>query len=266
MFSHRNTTTSARSVTYAQLRAAWTCARACEGRQYAYVAVVRRLAGTMWGIRALARRGLATAAKPATAAAASPPPAAGPEVTLPLKLFGLPARYASALYVAAAKAKELPSVEKELLSVVDLAKKEPKFGLFLRDPSASTGDKLKGVASFLEAGKFSATTKNFFGASPGRGRLQPAWFQGSAGPGPARNGGGHRASSSCNSHTPPTAVLAENGRLAEVELIASKFEELMMASRGEVKAVVTSAEVRTNQPYSGQQHGAARGSRRRLLT
>jgi F0F1-type ATP synthase delta subunit len=45
-------------------------------------------------------------------------------------------------------------------------------------------------------------------------------------------------------------VLAENGRLADVELIASKFEELMMASRGEVKAVVTSAEVRTqNQPY-----------------
>ena len=44
-------------------------------------------------------------------------------------------------------------------------------------------------------------------------------------------------------------MLAENGRLADVELISSKFEELMMASRGEVKAVVTSAEVRTNQPY-----------------
>ena len=44
-------------------------------------------------------------------------------------------------------------------------------------------------------------------------------------------------------------MLAENGRLADVELISSKFEELMMASRGEVKAVVTSAEVRANQPY-----------------
>ena len=218
-------------------------------------------------MRSLARRGLATAAKPAAGAAAPPPSgAAAGEVTVPLKLFGLPARYASALYVAASKAKELATVEKELLSVVDLAKKEPKFAQFLHDPSASKADKHKGVSSFLESGKFSATTKNFFGASPGRGRLQPAWFQGSAGPGPARNGGGHRASSSCNSHTPPTAVLAENGRLAEVELIASKFEELMMASRGEVKAVVTSAEVRTNQPYSGQQHGAARGSRRRLLT
>jgi hypothetical protein len=118
------------------------------------------------GLRLLARRGLATAAKPAAAAAA--PPASGPEVVVPLKLFGLPARYASALYVAAAKAKELPSVEKELLSVVDLAKKEPKFGLFLRDPSASTGDKLKGVSSFLESAKYSTTTKNFFGASTQR--------------------------------------------------------------------------------------------------
>lgn len=116
------------------------------------------------GLRLLARRGLATAAKPAAAAAA--PPASGQEVVVPLKLFGLPARYASALYVAAAKAKELPSVEKELLSVVEMAKKEPKFGMFLRDPSASTGDKLKGLSSFLESAKYSTTTKNFFGAFP----------------------------------------------------------------------------------------------------
>jgi hypothetical protein len=39
-------------------------------------------------------------------------------------------------------------------------------------------------------------------------------------------------------------VLAENGRLGDTHNIVDKFEELMMASRGEVKAVVTSAEAR----------------------
>ena len=37
-------------------------------------------------------------------------------------------------------------------------------------------------------------------------------------------------------------VVGENGRLAELEKIAECFEELCMASRGEVKAVVTTAE------------------------
>ena len=44
--------------------------------------------------------------------------------------------------------------------------------------------------------------------------------------------------------SPRAAVLAENGRLGDTLQIADKFEELMMASRGEVKATVTSAEVR----------------------
>ena len=39
-------------------------------------------------------------------------------------------------------------------------------------------------------------------------------------------------------------MLAENGRLAVTVQIVDKVEELMMASRGEVKATVTSAEVR----------------------
>ena len=40
--------------------------------------------------------------------------------------------------------------------------------------------------------------------------------------------------------------MAENGRLADTHHIVEKFEELMMAGRGEVKAVVTSAEARAN--------------------
>jgi len=37
-------------------------------------------------------------------------------------------------------------------------------------------------------------------------------------------------------------VMASNGRLPETEKVARQFNEIMMASRGEVKAVVTSAE------------------------
>lgn len=37
--------------------------------------------------------------------------------------------------------------------------------------------------------------------------------------------------------------MASNGRLPETEKVARQFNEIMMASRGEVKAVVTSAEV-----------------------
>lgn len=40
--------------------------------------------------------------------------AAEAEIEPPLKLYGLPGRYASALFVAAAKANALPTVETEL--------------------------------------------------------------------------------------------------------------------------------------------------------
>lgn len=125
---------------------------------------------------------MATAAKPP---AAPPAPPVDMMAQLPLKLFGLPGRYASALYVAASKASALkeacsslraaraaashrcqPQVEKELAVVTELAAKSDKFGAFLSDPSGSKVDKLKGLAEIFDAGKFSATTKQFFGARP----------------------------------------------------------------------------------------------------
>jgi hypothetical protein len=105
-----------------------------------------------------AARCLATESKAAATAAASA------EAVLPLKLFGLPARYASALWLAASKAKVLSDVEKELATVTSLASSNAKFGDFLADPSSTKTAKTKGIASILEAGKFSATTKQFFGA------------------------------------------------------------------------------------------------------
>ena len=46
--------------------------------------------------------------------------------------------------------------------------------------------------------------------------------------------------------------MAENGRLGDTRAINASFEELMMASRGEVKCVVTSADVRA--PTAGHCH------------
>jgi len=102
---------------------------------------------------------------------AKPPAKAAPvNVELPLKLFGLPARYASALYVAAAKAAALPAVEGELKTVAGLAASDAKFGAFLGDPSLTKADKLKGIGAIMDGGKFSATTKQFFSARGGGGR------------------------------------------------------------------------------------------------
>jgi F-type H+-transporting ATPase subunit O len=178
---------------------------------------------------------LSSAAAPRSFATA----AAATEAALPLKLFGLPARYASALYLAAAKAKALPEVEKDLKTVVELAAANATFAEFLLDPSQTKTAKLKGIGSILEAGKFSATTKQFFGARGAAACAQHAL-------GSARHGDGRLPVARPALHSPPcaSAVLAENGRLQETHQVVDKFEQLMMASRGEVQAVVTSAEVR----------------------
>ena len=121
--------------------------------------------------RAAARgaRGFADAKAPkaaAAAATAAPAAPAAAEVQLPLKQHGLPARYAGALFVAGTKAKALPAVEKELSTVVQLTQSNANFGSFLADPSLTKQEKLKGVNLVMEEGKFSATTKQFFGARP----------------------------------------------------------------------------------------------------
>ncbi len=123
---------------------------------------MHRLAARLRPAVGAAARCFATDTKQPAAKAA----AAAAEVVVPLKLFGLPARYASALYVAATKAAALPVVEKELATVIELAAANPTFASFLADPSLTKADKLKGINAILEAGKFTATSKQFFGAWP----------------------------------------------------------------------------------------------------
>ena len=42
----------------------------------------------------------------------------------------------------------------------------------------------------------------------------------------------------------PAEVLAENNRLGELDKISDTFDDIMAAVRGEVKATITTAEVR----------------------
>lgn len=126
--------------------------------------------------------------------------AAEDEFKPPLKLFGLAARYASALYTAAGKAGNLPAVERELKSVVDAAAADKKFKQFLEDPTMPKGKKLAGLADFCDGAKTTDITKSFL------------------------------------------SVVAENGRLSELGKIFESFEEQIMASKGEAKAIVTTAD------------------------
>lgn len=114
-----------------------------------------------------------------------------------------------------------------------MAAKDPTFAAFLSDPTQTKLAKRKGITALLEEGKFSDITKNFFCES------QPSTCVKLA-----------PVCSPCDSLWPlfplSSAVLADNGRLGETRHIAEKYEELLMASRGEVKGQVTSAEVREN--------------------
>ncbi|CAI5716580.1 unnamed protein product [Peronospora destructor] len=61
-----------------------------------------------------------------------------------LKLFGLHARYANALYSVAAKQNQLESVEKELQTIEETIAKEPHFASFLHDPTIARASKKRG--------------------------------------------------------------------------------------------------------------------------
>jgi len=126
--------------------------------------------------------------------------ATGEAAKLPKSLYGVHGRYASALFVSASKANALDAVESELGNFVGHATDNATFASFLRNPTIPKQSKKADIDAILSKGKFSDTSKSFFG------------------------------------------VLAENGRLGEIEKISAKYTELMQAHRGEVAAVITSAD------------------------
>ncbi|CAG8565441.1 4652_t:CDS:10 [Ambispora leptoticha] len=97
---------------------------------------------------------------------------AAQKVQIPITLFGIEGRYATALYGAAAKNKSLETVEAELKQVKLVVENDSKLLNFLEDPSLSPANKKEGVHKVLsKQGKISDITKNFFDVLAENGRL-----------------------------------------------------------------------------------------------
>lgn len=80
-----------------------------------------------------------------------------------MAMFGGSGNYASALYIAAVKAKALDKVESELLDLVAATQKSPTFSQFMKDLAVPADTRVKAVTEICDQAKFSEVTKNFLG-------------------------------------------------------------------------------------------------------
>ncbi|XP_004499874.1 ATP synthase subunit O, mitochondrial [Cicer arietinum] len=119
------------------------------------------------------------------------------KIKVPIAMFGGSGNYASALYIAAVKAKAVEKVDSELLQFVEAVKGSAITSQFIKDISVAKDIRVKAIQEICDQAKFSDVTKNFL------------------------------------------VIVAENGRLKNIDTIAKRFAELTMAHRGEVKATVT---------------------------
>ncbi|KAD5802848.1 hypothetical protein E3N88_14208 [Mikania micrantha] len=90
---------------------------------------------------------------------ASPPKE--PKIKVPVAMFGGSGNYASALFIAAAKAKALDKVESELLDLVAATEKSPTFAQFMKDLAVPADTRVKAITEICDQAKFSEVTKNF---------------------------------------------------------------------------------------------------------
>jgi len=86
------------------------------------------------------------------------------KIEVPLKLYSSAGRYASALYVSAAKKGKLIDVEEDLEYIRDAYKTLPRLNQYLNDPTIPKSEKTKGILSILDELKCNEVTKSFFGA------------------------------------------------------------------------------------------------------
>jgi len=92
-------------------------------------------------------------------------------VKAPIQLFGLEGRYATALYSAAAKEKQLDAVEKDLKDIHSLLKKKGKVTDYLISPLSKRSEKKELLTSAIAKTKASKLTGNFLGLLAENGRL-----------------------------------------------------------------------------------------------
>ncbi|CAM9239515.1 unnamed protein product, partial [Lampetra fluviatilis] len=91
----------------------------------------------------------------------------------PVQLFGLEGRYATALYSAASKQKQLDTVEKELVTVGTLLK-DPQLSAIVTNPHVKRAVKQKSVGGALQRAGVSKLTTNFVNLLAENGRLLKA--------------------------------------------------------------------------------------------
>ncbi|KAJ0792724.1 putative ATPase, OSCP/delta subunit, F1F0 ATP synthase OSCP/delta subunit domain superfamily [Helianthus annuus] len=91
---------------------------------------------------------------------------------VPVAMFGGSGNYASALFIAAAKAKALDKVESELLDLVAATEKSPTFSQFMKDLAVPADTRVKAVTEICDQAKFSEVTKNFLILLADNGRLR----------------------------------------------------------------------------------------------
>lgn len=89
----------------------------------------------------------------------------------PISVFGIGGKYASALYVAASRAKVLDNVEKELQELMTASEKSPNFNDFLKDPSIPKSNRLLAISEIFGDKGFTDVTKNFLAVLADSGRL-----------------------------------------------------------------------------------------------
>jgi len=92
-------------------------------------------------------------------------------VKCPLQLFGIEGRYATALYSAASKEKQLDTVERDLKEIHALMKKKGGFSDYVLNPSLNRKDKKALLEKTLASTKASKLTANLVGLLAENGRL-----------------------------------------------------------------------------------------------
>lgn len=90
----------------------------------------------------------------------------------PIQIFGLEGRYASALYSAATKLKQLESVEKELTEVQSAIKKNQRLKDVLISPIVARPVLIASLKDFAEKAKISSATSNLLQLLAENGRLK----------------------------------------------------------------------------------------------
>lgn len=89
----------------------------------------------------------------------------------PIQLFGLEGRYATALYTAATKMKQLENVEKELLQVQSAIKQKPKLREVIISPIINRTLLQTTLKDVGTSAKLSSATTNLLVLLAGNGRM-----------------------------------------------------------------------------------------------